>query len=283
MHSAKSKKKWVEEIERSFTPKPRTEEVHLSLILPTYNCGATIDRTLDSIRRQHYPSLEVIVVDAGSTDQTHAILAEYAQLITRVYSVSGHNIAEMINRGTALASGDYIAVLYPGSCYLSNQTYNIFAEAVLDYAHPDLVYCGTTSSRSMLLINSTCHELSLKEIKRGRFPVIIGGCWIRRDFFLKLGKLNPNYKMRFMFDMLCRIMKQPKKRLVHLDRSLVESDLALVAQVKGRELAFPWDTWKILKHHFGTWAALRWFASLPFTIVVKLFWRALKKQIFEEK
>ena len=49
----------------------------LSIVIPTYQQGRYIQRTLESILDQGYPALELIVIDGGSTDQTREIIERY--------------------------------------------------------------------------------------------------------------------------------------------------------------------------------------------------------------
>jgi glycosyltransferase involved in cell wall biosynthesis len=55
-----------------------TEQPMVSLCIPTKNRARTIRACLESIRAQQYPSLEIIVVDNQSTDETPTIAAQYA-------------------------------------------------------------------------------------------------------------------------------------------------------------------------------------------------------------
>ena len=81
----------------------------ISLVIPTYNRGHLIAETLDSALAQDPPFLEIIVVDDGSTDDTTAVLAPYAD---RVQLLGGPNGGVQLarNRGVAAARGAYIAL-----------------------------------------------------------------------------------------------------------------------------------------------------------------------------
>lgn len=51
----------------------------VSIISPCYNVGSIVHRLLDSVLDQDYPSIEMIVVDDGSTDNTAHILQSYRE------------------------------------------------------------------------------------------------------------------------------------------------------------------------------------------------------------
>ena len=49
----------------------------VSIIMPTYNCGKFIARTLDSVLEQVYENWELIIVDDCSTDNTDEVVAMF--------------------------------------------------------------------------------------------------------------------------------------------------------------------------------------------------------------
>src|ERR1700677_560836 len=82
----------------------------ISVVIPAYNCAATIQDTLDSVLRQTVLPDEVLVMDDGSTDETLGILKSYEPKIT---------VLRQMNAGTGKArdalvehaEGDLIAFL----------------------------------------------------------------------------------------------------------------------------------------------------------------------------
>lgn len=84
----------------------------VSVIIPVYNGSATLGRALKSVAAQHYPSIQVIVVDDGSSDDIAAVVASARDLDIRLERLpvrSGVSAAR--NRGLELARGEFIAFL----------------------------------------------------------------------------------------------------------------------------------------------------------------------------
>lgn len=82
----------------------------VSVVIPAYNCESFIGDALDSVLEQDYPSLEIFVVDDGSTDNTCDVVARYGNRVTRVRQQNaGSAVAR--NQGMQRARGKYAALL----------------------------------------------------------------------------------------------------------------------------------------------------------------------------
>ena len=82
----------------------------VSVIIPAYNRAHTVSETVDSVLRQSYSPIEVIVIDDGSSDGTQEVLSRYG---TRIRNIRQDNAGQMIarNRGIREASGEIITFL----------------------------------------------------------------------------------------------------------------------------------------------------------------------------
>lgn len=85
----------------------------VSVIIPAHNAEATINETLNSVRLQTHPNLEIIVVDDGSSDRTNSIAMahSYADHRVRVISQNNSGVAAARNRGWQAATASLIAFL----------------------------------------------------------------------------------------------------------------------------------------------------------------------------
>lgn len=82
----------------------------VSAIIPVYNGERYIADAIDSVFRQEYRPLEVIVVDDGSSDGTLGVVAAYGDTV-RVISQKNSGQAVARNVGLTAAKGKYIAFL----------------------------------------------------------------------------------------------------------------------------------------------------------------------------
>jgi glycosyltransferase involved in cell wall biosynthesis len=84
--------------------------MRVSIIINNYNYGRFLREATDSALEQSHPDKEVIVVDDGSTDNSHDIIAEYGNRIVPVLKLNGGQ-ASAFNAGYRVASGDVIVFL----------------------------------------------------------------------------------------------------------------------------------------------------------------------------
>lgn len=71
----------------------------ISIIIATYNASKTIRKCLESIFQQKDGSVELLVIDGGSTDGTQAILSEYGSKIDAIISERDNGIYDAWNKG----------------------------------------------------------------------------------------------------------------------------------------------------------------------------------------
>ncbi len=90
----------------------------LSIITPSFNQAAFIEKTIQSVLSQEYPSIEYIIIDGGSTDGSLEIIQKYANQITYWISEKDDGQADAFNKGLSKVTGKYLGWLNSDDIYL---------------------------------------------------------------------------------------------------------------------------------------------------------------------
>ena len=93
-------------------------ETLVSIIVPIYNVEAYLEECIDSVLRQSYPTMELILVNDGSTDRSGKICEAYASQYPwiRVIHKKNGGLSEARNVGIDVCTGQYITFLDSDDC-----------------------------------------------------------------------------------------------------------------------------------------------------------------------
>lgn len=82
----------------------------ISLIIPCYNAGFSLEKCLKSVIEQDYPTLEIIIIDDGSTDNSSKIYEEFQRKDQRIKIIKQENagVANARNKGIKSANGEHL-------------------------------------------------------------------------------------------------------------------------------------------------------------------------------
>lgn len=105
-----------------------------SVITVTYNAAQTVEKTIKSVLEQTYERLEYIVVDGASKDGTQEIVRKYSPRISTFVSEPDNGLYDAMNKGMALAKGDYLCFLNAGDSFRTPDTLQQMLESL---SHPD--------------------------------------------------------------------------------------------------------------------------------------------------
>lgn len=86
----------------------------VSVITVVYNAVQLLPGTIEAVLGMNYPNLEYLIIDGGSTDGTLAAIDRERHRIARVVSEQDTGIYDAMNKGIALAQGDYLWFLNAG-------------------------------------------------------------------------------------------------------------------------------------------------------------------------
>ena len=220
----------------------------LSVITICYN-EKNIRKTCESIVGQSWQDFEWIVVDGGSTDGTLDVLNEYRDRIDVLISEPDNGIYNAMNKGIALASGDYLCFLNAGDCFHEDDTLQQMVHTINGSELPDVLYGETAivdQDRHFLRMRrlSAPETLTWKSFKQGMLVC-------HQAFFARHTLVEPyNLKYRFSadFDWCIRIMK--KARTLH-NTHLTIIDYLDEGMTTRNQKASLKERFRIMAKHYG--------------------------------
>jgi glycosyltransferase involved in cell wall biosynthesis len=159
----------------------------------------SIRSTCDSIVAQTSRSFEWIVIDGGSTDGTLDVLENYSSDIGAFVSEADSGIYQAMNKGSALASGDYLVFLNGGDCFFGPDALKKAecageADVIVGYVRhgidgADILRCPPSLQSRWLLDNMLPHQAA----------------FIKRKTFEKAGKYNEAFRIAGDYELFARL------------------------------------------------------------------------------
>lgn len=174
----------------------------ISIITVCFNEVSSIQKTIDSVVSQNINNIEWIVVDGGSTDGTLEILEKYRSRFTYIISEKDAGIYNAMNKGIALARGEYLLFLNGGD-YLADT--NTLSQILSNRLKADFVYgdiniiSGSSSKRFVMPSEITPEFLYRKTIPHQ-------STLTKRSLFDKAGLYNEHYKIVADYEFILRAL-----------------------------------------------------------------------------
>lgn len=115
----------------------------VSIIIPVYNVAQYLDDCLNSIIRQTYKNLEIIIIDDGSTDDSLEICRSFAAKDKRLTVIHQENagVSAARNAGLSIMTGNYVLFIDSDDRIEQNMVES-FIEILDENSKIDAVFCG---------------------------------------------------------------------------------------------------------------------------------------------
>lgn len=190
----------------------------ISIIVPSFNQAKFLPKALESIIRQNYPFLEILVYDGGSTDGSVEIIKQYASHLTYWSSEPDRGPAHAINKGLAMATGEVIGWLNSDDMLAEDALWHI-AREFMEHPSTDVVFGNALYVDEHDHLFVVDHGYQKTALYYGRLepysrvpyywtyvhsipqPTV----YFRRNLLSKIGNLDPSYHFIFDFEFFWRL------------------------------------------------------------------------------
>jgi glycosyltransferase involved in cell wall biosynthesis len=220
----------------------------VTVVTPSYNQGRFIRQTIESVLAQDYPSIEYIVMDGGSTDETRSILEGYTGRVDWV-SNPDRGQASAVNEGWQRGRGEILGWVNSDDAYLGGAV-----RAAVTYlrSHPDVsaVYGEAyhTDEAGEILARYPTAPFDFDRLKETCFicqPTV----FVRRSAVERGGYLDEALQFCMDYDLWIRIGKIA--RFGRVEEYLATSRLYPGSKTLGRRREVYAEVLAMMYRHFG--------------------------------
>lgn len=121
----------------------QNENIKISIIIPVYNIERYIGKCLESLIKQTYNNIEIIVINDGSTDQSFNVIEKYCENDLRIELINQENqgVNEARKNGYLHSSGDYL-LFVDGDDWLEIDAIDKLVDIAIKH-NPDIILFDT--------------------------------------------------------------------------------------------------------------------------------------------
>ncbi len=234
----------------------KIEAPFFSVVLIIPDSYHLVSVTLDSLREQTCQDFEIILIEHGLSENDLEMLKGSMEQIVKIHPSYVREHARLMNKGLGFARGRYVQFLLPGDVLLSKHVLLELKKKIEENDFPQLIASGYLAREEEKAGEVVCRPLLLDFLKKGMMPTRLQSIFFLRSILEEVHGFNKHYLYREDFELLCRLLKNKKRKVLFLPRILV--DYVFRRMYAKEFLGVEWETMRILYHHFGLLKAFLW-------------------------
>ncbi len=191
----------------------------ITVITVVRNSARLLEKTIQSVIGQSFPSVEYIIVDGASTDGTADIIKKYEPSLAKWVSEKDNGIYHAMNKGVSMAGGTYICFMNSGDVFADDRTLEKVV-AGMDETHDADIYYGNILVKTGE--NELKERIATAPCNKHRMFFCHQSAFVRIELLRKY-PFDEKYKMSADL----KFFKQcyyNRRRFVHLDFPVVVYD-----------------------------------------------------------
>ena len=179
----------------------KRKKVFFSIITVTKNSHLTLQRCIQSVRRQTYRNYEHLIIDGGSDKKTIEIIKKNSNKISYAITEKDKNLWEAINKGIKASKGEVICVLNSDDVFFKNAlkiAHNYFKSKKIEYLFGSViknkVYGNFYPEKIYYKFNIfTSHSISF---------------FVKKKIHKKIGLYNDNFQICADYDFILKLVNK---------------------------------------------------------------------------
>ena len=194
----------------------------VSIITTTFNSAATVRSTLQSVQQQTHPSIEHIIIDGASADDTLSIIGSFPH-IAKVVSEPDSGLYDAINKGIRISTGDIIGILnsddfFPDDTVVSGIV-QTFADHRVDAVFGDIAFIKPGNLQKVVRLYSS-KKFSPAKFAYGYMPAH-PSFYARKHLYEQYGLYKQDYRIAADYELLMRFIYKHQISYRYINRILV--------------------------------------------------------------
>ncbi|MEW5011045.1 MAG: glycosyltransferase family 2 protein [Colwellia sp.] len=185
----------------------------ISVITVCFNAEQYIEQTIQSVISQKNYEFEYIIIDGASVDKTKQIIQRYESQLTHWVSEPDQGIADAMNKGVALATGEYLLFLHADDYLVDDEVlFKVISrmQADADIHAFDILF----KTKDKDILKST-QPFGMRTYFKT--PVMHQGAFCKKTLFEQLGGFNTGFKIAMDYDFFYKAFKHKVTMLIHTD------------------------------------------------------------------
>lgn len=233
----------------------------VSIITVCFNSEKTIHSTLESVATQDYSSIEHIIIDGKSSDQTLNIVLQFPH-VQKIVSEKDKGIYNAMNKGIKMATGDIIGILNSDDFYTGPEVISQVVKKLTENNH-DSLYAD------LLYVDSVNTSKKIRTWKAGAYQrnkFLYGWMpphptfFVRRSVYEQFGTFNEQLRSAADYELMLRFLYKNNISVTYLPATIVKmraggnSNASLSNRFRAnREDRKAWDLNAMKPYFFTTW------------------------------
>lgn len=194
------------------------KNILVSIITVSFNSENTIKDTIESVLNQSYESIEYVIVDGNSTDNTLEIIKSYKKEFERRsisylwVSEPDQGIYDAMNKGLKMVNGELIGILN------SDDWYTKEAVRVVVQKNNSNVYSIISGKKNKVnfqkeILKTLDNKKDIKKYIHKTMPINHPATFVHKNVYKKIGLFNTNYRLSADYDLVYRAFRAEVKFL----------------------------------------------------------------------